>query len=139
MNKGAAAADPFRLGVLFADGLAVIIHCAPIVESRDLCVRPGECCAHGHCARAAADLQQLSLSVKIKIAENGFVNLFHHTALSEGILTANPCHPAGHDKQNGNGDGENNSEHGDFKHGKGQHGQRRSKQYTCAESVEHGI
>ena len=64
---------------------------------------------------------------------------FHHAALAEGVLTANPGDPAQHRQQNGDGRHEQNAQYRQVKHGKGQRGQRRRNQRQSAEEIEHGV
>ena len=61
--------DTLGRRILLAQCLAVVVHRTPIIKAGDLRLRPGQCSADRQRTGAAADLQQASVTVKVKAAQ----------------------------------------------------------------------
>ena len=110
MDEGAAVANALGRGVLLADHLTVVIHGAPVVKAGDLRAGPRQRRADGQRAGAAADLENVSLPAEGKAAQDGLMHALHHAAFAEGILAADPRHPAEQSKQEDKGRGRYDAE-----------------------------
>ena len=67
------------------------------------------------------------------------MHLFHHAALAEGVLAADPGHPAQQHRQNDCRRGKYDPQDRDAEHGKGQHGQHQCDQRDPTKDIEYRV
>ena len=139
VDKAALLTDTLGRRILLAQCLAVVVHRTPIIKAGDLRLRPCQCRTDRQRTGAAADFQQASVTVKVKAAQNCLMHLFHHAAFAEGVLAADPRHPAQQCHQNHGGCGEHNAQNRDAEYGKRQCSQHQRHQRNSPKNIEDRI
>ena len=93
------AGNALQLCISLALLLGIIPLCSPVVHCCDLCLRKCLCTSYGKCCRTTTDIEQLSVSVPLKMLHQMFMHSSHHVTLSKCKLFMTDKHIHSHSKR----------------------------------------